>query len=125
MNIISLCELQNSSPTLRALPSWVPDLSIFKHIRLPIGCQASGNSRHICRFFKSGKVLHATGIIVDAVKSLSQVISIEAKVSEILAIYRSWGCLNLPSTLYTGGENTMKDTFGRFSGFGELTATQY
>lgn len=69
IDILSLAELQNSSPIL---PSWAPDLSVLRHTNLISAGRSSGNSKHRGYFSAFNEALHVESVAVDTVKCLAQ-----------------------------------------------------
>ena len=116
LDMLRLCEVQNSSPTL---PSWAPDLSIFKHAELMSMTRPSGNSRHDGYFSSSGKALHVMGIAVDDIKHLGESVPHTAMLNDILHICRMWEPSKLSSAAYIGG-GTMMDAFVKTLVCGEV-----
>jgi hypothetical protein len=114
LDVLTLCELRSSSPTL---PSWVPDLSVLKHTEIvPKRPHRSQNRAH---FSALGKALHIEGITVDTIICLGTPLPSTAKPSETLAICRTWKYLVMLSGPYING-GTMIDAYIKTLIYGAL-----
>jgi len=67
LNMLNLCNLQNSSPNL---PSWVPDFSVINHKALLSDINASGRSEACAYFSAAGNCLHLVGIAGGTINSV-------------------------------------------------------
>ncbi len=85
LEILKLCELRSS---FQILPSWVPDLSVLRNSEFIH--QPPRRAQHRGHFSASEKALHTEGVVVGTIKRLGTPVPNDAKLSEILAICRTW-----------------------------------
>jgi hypothetical protein len=105
LEILKLCELRSS---FHILPSWVPDLSVLRNSEFIH--QPPRRAQHRGHFSALGKALHIEGIVVDTIKCLGTPVPNNAKLSEIIAICRTWqNLVDLGGRYINGG--TMIDAF--------------
>jgi hypothetical protein len=115
LRVLNLCDLQKSSPNL---PSWIPDLSVFRCEAGINDVGASGRSEHYAHFSAAGKCLHLMGVAGGTINYVGQSIPDEAALSVTLAISRTWEPSDLGEA-YNGG-GIMLDAFVKSLVCGEI-----
>jgi hypothetical protein len=115
LRVLNLCDLRKSSPNL---PSWIPNLSIFRYKAGINDVDASGRSEHFVHFSAAGKCLHLVGVAGGTINHVGQSIPDEAALSATIAICRTWEPSNLDE-VYSGG-GSMLDAFVKSLVCGEI-----